>query len=1145
MSVKKFRFVSPGIFINEIDRSQLPTEPARMGPVIIGRSEKGPGFEPTLITSFAEFVETFGNPIPGKDGTDVWRNGNYNGPTYAAYAAQAYLKHSNPVTFVRLLGDEHSNPDTWDNSVIGQHSNAGWSTKNLIGSNGGAYGLFVMPSASLGSAATATLTFSDKPNETTTMTLTDTFGNEKVFEVDNDADGASGTNVALDPAANSGAGIATELASEVNGETDLRITATNPSSGVVLLTMDDVGTAGNKAITTDFNNVTGDTTAFTGGANNEQAAATGSLAAVWYLNEGYMWLSGTLRGSEAGQHTTYDEDGEASGGTQPQITVSGSSVLLGQVGNQEWKAIIKDADNNEVIRTSFNFDPDSDSYIRKAFNTNPHLVNSSVYGTATNYWLGETFERSVQDLIPAASSSANQAWGALLQLGSGSYEYSKQRHEHVPSESGWVISQDTSNDTTSFDAADTARAIKLFKFVSRGAGGTWNQNNIKISIEDIKPSKNDKTWPMFTVTIRAIDDTDKSQKILEKFLNCNLNPKSPNYIARKIGDKVTVWDKANKALKVGGDYDLKSKYVRVKTREEVYDRTLIPFGFYGPPKYKGFSFASGSEGGTHGTIIADGNLPNTHHAGTDLQKTFVKAGSSMDSLAIGSRHIKDIFSDAGDDDFSHQGSALNAGEIWTGVSGSFSGSFNFPSLPLRALGSDGQIKDERNAYWGVTTTRRAAGDLRYDPCVTDYLRNLPDQTSRSNVDFHLESSNFNAECQFIFTLDDIRFTNHTALDFQYTSGSRQATTDATKSITAMSGTNFLLTSSDAGINKFTMLMYGGFDGLDITEPEPFNKTRALAYSDTGGPVDEKSSYAYYSVNKAIDIVKDAERVESNLMVIPGVVNQDLTTRLVRVAEERADTMAIIDLEEDYLPFTENTNDSLANQGNIDNAVRIMKDRLIDSSYGAAYYPWVQIKDPFNNRILWSPPSVVALGAMAYSESVKDVWFAPAGFSRGGLTATGAGGLPVVGVNQQLTSKQRDKLYEVNVNPIASFPAEGIVIFGQKTLQLTPSALDRINVRRLLIFLKKEVSRIASTILFEPNLEVTWAAFTAKADSLLNSVKARLGLQDYKLVLDKTTTTPDLVDRNILYAKVYLKPARAIEFIALDFIITRSGASFED
>jgi len=151
----------------------------------------------------------------------------------------------------------------------------------------------------------------------------------------------------------------------------------------------------------------------------------------------------------------------------------------------------------------------------------------------------------------------------------------------------------------------------------------------------------------------------------------------------------------------------------------------------------------------------------------------------------------------------------------------------------------------------------------------------------------------------------------------------------------------------------------------------------------------------------------------------------------------------------------------------------------------------------------------------------------------------------VGVVEKLTSKQRDSLYEVNINPIASFPAEGIVIFGQKTLQATASALDRINVRRLLIFLKKRISRIASTILFDPNVQVTWNRFLSQVEPLLRSVKSRFGLSEYRVILDTTTTTPDMVDRNIMYAKVFLKPTRAIEFIALDFIITRTGASFND
>ena len=158
---------------------------------------------------------------------------------------------------------------------------------------------------------------------------------------------------------------------------------------------------------------------------------------------------------------------------------------------------------------------------------------------------------------------------------------------------------------------------------------------------------------------------------------------------------------------------------------------------------------------------------------------------------------------------------------------------------------------------------------------------------------------------------------------------------------------------------------------------------------------------------------------------------------------------------------------------------------------------------------------------------------------------GRAGIPVIGVKDRLQSRDRDKLYENRINPIAQFTAEGIVIFGQKTLQIGGSALDRINVRRLMIFLKREISRFAATILFDQNVQTTWNRFRGQVEPFLRGVQAGLGITDFKMVLDETTTTPDLVDRNILYAKIFIKPARAIEFIAVDFILTDSGAAFED
>lgn len=265
-----------------------------------------------------------------------------------------------------------------------------------------------------------------------------------------------------------------------------------------------------------------------------------------------------------------------------------------------------------------------------------------------------------------------------------------------------------------------------------------------------------------------------------------------------------------------------------------------------------------------------------------------------------------------------------------------------------------------------------------------------------------------------------------------------------------------------------------------------------------------------------------------------------------MVEDRADALALIDIPFAYTPDTEDTGSAEArNAANTPTAAaNNLASRSINNSYGATYYPWVQIQDTSTNQVLWAPPSVAALGVLSSTDRNQAPWFAPAGLTRGGLSE-GAAGIPVLDVSRRLSSDERDTLYETNINPVAKFPAEGIVIFGQKTLQQTASALDRINVRRLMIFLKREISFIASRLLFGPNTEVTWDRFLGQATPLLESVKAQYGIEDFRLILDSSTTTPDLVDRNIIYAKLLVKPTRAVEFFAIDFVVTNSGASFDE
>jgi hypothetical protein len=283
----------------------------------------------------------------------------------------------------------------------------------------------------------------------------------------------------------------------------------------------------------------------------------------------------------------------------------------------------------------------------------------------------------------------------------------------------------------------------------------------------------------------------------------------------------------------------------------------------------------------------------------------------------------------------------------------------------------------------------------------------------------------------------------------------------------------------------------------------------------------------------------------SLATIPGLTHEGLTTHLVNTCEDRADALAIIDLPDAFQPREEGQEvKRLNNASTITALVNGLRTRGLNSSYGCTYYPWVRARDTINGAFLWLPPTIPALGTLSSSQRKTQVWFAPAGFNRGGLTE-GSAGIPVVDVAHQLRRKDRDDLYSANINPIAKFPAEGIVIFGQKTLQVTPSALDRINVRRLMIFIKKRISQIAAGLLFDPNVSQTWARFLSKVNPFLADVRTNFGLSSFRVVLDETTTTPDLIDRNILYAQIFLKPTRAIEFIAIDFNISRTGASFED
>ena len=327
--------------------------------------------------------------------------------------------------------------------------------------------------------------------------------------------------------------------------------------------------------------------------------------------------------------------------------------------------------------------------------------------------------------------------------------------------------------------------------------------------------------------------------------------------------------------------------------------------------------------------------------------------------------------------------------------------------------------------------------------------------------------------------------------------------------------------------------FGGFDGVNIEYVNPFKKDLV-----TGTKL---TNYEYAAIDRAIEFARNPEYIQYDLIAMPGLTNTDLVRDLAQNTATRSDALAIIDIDSGFVGKHENASgeNTLGLIATVESNVNSYR---FNNSYVATYYPEVEIVD--KGKVI-VPSSIAGIGAIAKSEAATGApWFAPAGFNRGGISILGGSSGPVVSAPAETLSKsERDRLYQINVNPIANFPGEGPVVFGQKTLQRTRSALDRINVRRLLIYLKKKISIVARTVLFDANLQATWNRFVAGATPILNDAKSGFGISEYKLVLDKTTTTPDLVDRNIMYAQIYIKPAYAIEFIAIDFVITRSGIEF--
>jgi|13_taG_2_1085334.scaffolds.fasta_scaffold00249_10 hypothetical protein len=1024
----KFDFLSPGIELREIDQSAVAAVPENDGILLIGRAKKGPAMKPIKITSLADFKAVFGNPMDGVKRGDPWREGNTGGGGWAAYAAEAYLAAEvGPVKFIRLAGVEEDG--------AGDADKAGWfvPTNDDSALNGGtlteaqiegAIGIYVAEDKALIPDAAATV-------ELVVATATNALAGDTIVIQDHTGADITFTFVASSPSTQeidlSALGLGTEnqdlsnlLVALIDAEADL--SASN-SGGLTITISQPAGLDGNgKTVTEAFGG--GGTTVFSTSLPQTFAGGTvitpssnGVLAAIIYSSGSNVTLEGTPRdGSSVTGFKTAHAFKPASGGWSAQLD-----------------------DGSSQFSFTFNFESTSQNFIRNVLSTDATQFSAGWNGH--KIFLGESFENNVGRLTPPLV-----AWTAgLKETGK---DFTDHRVELSPAKSGWFIGSKASN------------YKRLFRLAALDEGSDFHKTHI-VRIKDLRKATTVRPEGSFTIEIARAGQ--RPSEYVEKFVNVTLNPDSPNYILKKIGDLKQEWNSSTGKIVSTGSFNNESNLIRVELAEGGVNKTDLPLGFLGP---------------------AEIDAATVTEIDATKQNGFVRGEESLPSGASGKL-----------------------------VEGLFTGDSITVSWPTHQL----------------SVQNSAANGANYAPSA---IHGLSYEAQRGNEDFadigilkagyepHLAYTATSSDAAYTFSLENIAQDGTTGT-YYHTNAFVVAFDD--------SATGALV----LGIKQFAAPFFGGSDGVDIQVENPFNNTELT------------TGYAKYSMESAISQVADYYTSRYDLISIPGVTNAAINSLLVRQTEERGDALAIIDMVGIYVSEIDNGNGPL--EGKVSTMVSTAEGGTVASSYAAAYYPNVRLADVSSGRgsVLMAPPSVAAIGAIAKSEAVSQPWFAPAGFNRGGLAPLGGvGGANVVGTLEHLSKADRDDLYNVNINPIARFPATGdTVIFGQKTLQPTDTALDRINVRRMMIYLKKRIGAISDQFLFEQGVKSTYDSFKAKINPILLQVKNEFGITDYKVVLDESTTTPDLQDRNIMYAKVFVKPAKAIEYVVIDFVVTQTGVEF--
>jgi hypothetical protein len=673
--------------------------------------------------------------------------------------------------------------------------------------------------------------------------------------------------------------------------------------------------------------------------------------------------------------------------------------------------------------------------------------------------------------------------------------------------------------------------------------GQFANNLYKVSVVNVQASTNPANpYGTFSLQVRQWTDTDVNPVVLEQFNNLSLNPNAANYIAAVIGDRKVTYNfdttlAEERRVITAGKYPNQSTTVRVVMNDLVnrglVPATSLPFGFRGAKVLK-----------TNDTLTDDGL-----NVGTIVRLNGIVTGSGFGQQAL-------------------SGSILPPVPLRSKVT---KGQRPAPSL---WLGQPGPSElSSPLYYWGVQFERL---DIPLDPNIESLPNNLLSAYTQflgiELLDVLVTGSGADQLNNNKFSLSKVAFSNTALADLTASidthmreaaylrngkvDGSQYTINDGVLGNRVTFGT-LLGKGTAAQFNrfgpylKFTSFMMGGWDGVNMLDPDARRMNDKATSFDAGGEAAPsfvspgmltlnqggagQNNSAVQSYLTAINVMTDPLQVNHNVLAIPGIREPFVTDYAGLQVRSYGLAYYVMDIQK----FDELSNrlfDDSTTRPDVDKTAQGLDTRGVDNNYVGTYFPDVIIQDQTNNRRVKVPVSVAALGALAFNDRVGYPWFAPAGFNRAALDF-------VTNVEVRLNSSDRDTLYDARINPVATFPRQGFVIFGQKTLQQAKSALDRVNVRRLLLEVKRVIVAIANKLEFEQNTPEVWNKFVSQAVLQLGLIQAQAGIEAFQVIMNETNNSPASIDQNKLNGRVVIVPTRVVEFISLDFIITQSGVQF--